>query len=979
MKIYNLLSRNRSSDRWISFAAAGLLAVAVAGCGGGGSDAPAATTTTTGTTATGGPTGTTVLTTALASPTTTNTEANPNQAFGLITAAGAAPVVVNSPPVVNFTVIDSTGKFVSGLKLVNTTSSAAGLAADPNCSQNNMSFAMAKWDSVNGQWQSLISRQRYAKDDLTARYQSTDTSKLYPTYRYSVVEGVVDPKPTAPTTVTKADGTTVASFSFANPDTAVADPSTRIVGILEENATSGYYTYRFATDVTTPLLMADATDVKSLSLGKVANNGNVAVKDGKTIHRLGAQLCYTDSATKAKVVVNPYIDFTIAADGSVTPVKAADGKTLAPYRQVVDKTSCNECHSKLAIHGGGRVDPNYCVICHNAGSTDYNTSNAIDLKLMVHRIHMGKELPKDYQVQQLRIKHTDKNGAITGTGYPQDVKNCVKCHTGTAAAAGSLSGTVATQDGDNWKKVPSRNACGACHNGIDFAKNTGVTLADAAKGLTTSTIAHIGGAKADDTQCALCHGATEIPTYHATVHTSNPTTGAKVAAQKSLPSGAAKIDYEISSVTVSGTPKRATVVFRILKNGSAVTFNTFAAGGTVLMTGFTGGPSIYLGYAVPQDGNTAPADFNASASSSVQNLWDGTKGTLTGPDANGYYTAVLGKTTSNGLDIPASAVMVTAFMGYGSFTQTTGLDTTAYPVGLVLPSQAVQKVATGYTARRSIVANAKCNVCHEQLGVAPYFHSGARNDATACALCHNPNRTSSGWSADSGAFVHGIHASSKRTVDYTWHSSSWTDGKLHFKNIGYPGVLKNCETCHVAGSYDFSATANSTAIAKALYRTVGQGYYNNSTTVLTTARTFDANGVDSNGGSQSLSLQSQASVDQISPYVKADNATAYGIGFSYTAYRAAAAAKAATATTMALPAVVSETDVTRAAAATTLVNSPIANACFACHDSKAAQTHMSSDGGGSLYEARATALLKTENCLFCHGAGKLADIKVQHQ
>jgi hypothetical protein len=39
---------------------------------------------------------------------------------------------------------------------------------------------------------------------------------------------------------------------------------------------------------------------------------------------------------------------------------------------------------------------------------------------------------------------------------------------------------------------------------------------------------------------------------------------------------------------------------------------------------------------------------------------------------------------------------------------------------------------------------------------------------------------------------------------------------------------------------------------------------------------------------------------------------------------------------------------------------------------------MSQDGGGALYEARGTALLKTERCLSCHGTGKLADIKVMH-
>jgi hypothetical protein len=35
--------------------------------------------------------------------------------------------------------------------------------------------------------------------------------------------------------------------------------------------------------------------------------------------------------------------------------------------------------------------------------------------------------------------------------------------------------------------------------------------------------------------------------------------------------------------------------------------------------------------------------------------------------------------------------------------------------------------------------------------------------------------------------------------------------------------------------------------------------------------------------------------------------------------------------------------------------------------------------GGSFYEARSTALVKTELCMFCHGAGKAADIAVMHK
>jgi hypothetical protein len=194
-------------------------------------------------------------------------------------------------------------------------------------------------------------------------------------------------------------------------------------------------------------------------------------------------------------------------------------------------------------------------------------------------------------------------------------------------------------------------------------------------------------------------------------------------------------------------------------------------------------------------------------------------------------------------------------------------------------------------------------------------------------------------------------------------------------------VLKNCLNCHEANTFNWAAPTSVAAVPNMLFKTVAKGIYNKSTTVATAARTFDANGVDNNGGATSPVPPTAAAAAQISPYVVADNATGYGIGFSYTAYRAAAAAKAATATSIALPAVVSETAVTRAAAPTTLVISPFAASCFSCHDgnmksnpTSTVKTHIEVNGGvvyaprSSLYAAGTTNLANKEQCLSCHSA-----------
>ena len=1032
-----------------SFAAASVLAVALAGCGGssggGGTDTVGGGTTVVtppvttpgGTTATGAPAGTAVITAAAVAPATTNTADNPAQAFGLITAVGAAPVTVNSPPVVNFTVIDSTGKFVSGLALTNTAAatSAAASAADLNCGGANVTFAMAKWDGTY--WQNLISRQRFETGSGVAKANPT---------QFAVVEGTTDPKPTAGgQTIRKADNTTsTGQIKNADDAAAIADPSKRIVGVLKENTAGGYYTYYFATDVVTPLLMANAVDVQNVTQGKLANNGNVAVKDGKTVHRIGAQLCYVDPATKAKTVVNPTIDFTIDANGAATPVKNADG-TLGFSRQVVSKNSCNECHQKLAAHGT-RVEPNYCVMCHNPGSTDYNTNNPIDYRVMIHRIHFGKELTKDYKVVSLVIKGTDASGNVSGLGYSQDVRNCVKCHDGSATA------TNKTAQGDNWKGNPTRAACGSCHDGINFATGKGLTLADAAKGLTVSANGHVGGSKADDTQCVLCHGTADIPTYHIaatppnaanalfTGGTNGNTNSSWLAGnQKNLPEGAVKISYDISSVSVSSTGK-PTIVFRILADGVRKDFNTFSATKTELWDNFMGSPSVYFVWAVPQDGISAPADFNASASAWIKGLWNGSltgnsAGTLTGPDANGYYTATL-----TGVTIPAKsrgaafdAVMVTGGIGYtyslpsataaataGSMplTQT---NLSAYPItkspvnanfytgGLVVVAQDQNKVATGYTGRRAAVADAKCDKCHEQLGLftAEAFHSGQRNDGPSCSWCHNPNRTSSGWSAGSSTFVHAIHGGQKRTTKFTWHAASTLDG---FWNIGMPPslampnssntVLRNCETCHVAGMYDFSNAATTAAYPNMLWTTVATGTYASSASGYTLnnkpSSTSATSGVTCAANTATAAV-SALTAFAYSPYITQSTSTSvtdYGLGFTYNPSATANVSGCEpTATANVYTPYYVAAGGKMEADPTTLVTSPFTAVCVACHDGKNrtgtmndVKTHMTQNGG-TFYKARSTVyksatdstLVNSESCLLCHGPTGVAAIADMHK
>ncbi|MCM2342465.1 OmcA/MtrC family decaheme c-type cytochrome, partial [Rhodoferax sp.] len=618
----------------------------------------------------------------------------------------------------------------------------------------------------------------------------------------------------------------------------------------------------------------------------------------------------------------------------------ATGKTVTAtdaQRNVTSMAACMSCHSKFEFHGGGRQDPQYCVVCHTdqrkygrtdsvaignaySGSTTRIDGKAVgDFPTAVHKIHMGHKLMKSgYDYAGVKF-----NEIL----YPQPVTNCVKCHDGSTTAENK------TSQGDNWKNVPSLLACSSCHDGIDFKTGAGTTLSG-------STVGHIGGGKTDDKTCVLCHDAASIPVYHVTVDPTGangrggyPLVGGfgpsiPLASQLNLPAGVYKIGMEIKSATVSGAAgaKQITVVYRITKDGTPVKFN--ATG--FLMDGVDGSPNIMAVHSTPRDGIAAPADWLASdlgGGTPIKSLRDGSGGTQTGPDADGYYTATLAKI------IPDDAKMVTAALGvgYNGFVQ---LNLPAYPKGIRLREpKFVTMTATGSTARRTVVDGDKCNSCHGQLGVGPSFHAGARNNGQACALCHDPARATGhvgaaysfggGWSVSAKNMVHSIHASKMRAEDFTYEATA--ANPTGFAEVTYPGILNKCEQCHVAGSYDFSATASAAALPNLVWTTEASGDMSNPTNV--------------------------ASIG-LSPWVTM-------LGRGQVDYR---------------------TD--------NLVSSPVSSSCFGCHDSGLAVSHMQLNGG-TLYKSvssvsvsgtgdRTKGFAKVETCMVCHASGKVADIKAVH-
>ena len=747
----------------------------------------------------------------------------------------------------------------------------------------------------------------------------------------------------------------VTTMPNATTAAAPSKPSTDNTGTLVDNG-DGSYKYTFYRDITATQAFLDGYAYDATKNQVRTDLGDVSYQANLT-HRISIQIGGNARGTSTNTAdgsnsgvtgvpiltpANILYDF-VPATGAAP---AADAQ-----RNIVDTASCNSCHTRFEVHGGNRIKAEYCVVCHTdqrkygnaeaattatgyTGNTYKINGLAVgDFPAFIHRLHAGEELNKTgYLYAGINFNETT---------YPQDLRNCSKCHTASIAA---------TPQGEAWNTNPSRMACGACHDGIDWVAGTN----------------HLGGPQTSDLNCTSCHGSAGVKLVHIPATPPNPafatggyTNGAYISAYTSnLPAGAIKVTWDLKSVTLNASAQPV-FEFRFLQDGQRADFNVLGSGKTELWDNFVGAPSVYMAFAVPQDGIAKPADWNATVSGYIKKIWNGTAtgagaGTLTGPDANGYY-----KVTLTGVQIPATATMITGGIGYTynkntqSITQTNVAGYVYDPVtmmgGLSVPPPNVTKPMSGtlpagfaaQASRRTIVSTAKCNDCHQALGVftKEAYHAGERNDAASCIWCHNSNKVNNGWSVNAKEAIHGLHAASKRVNKFSWYSKSF-----RMWEPTYPGILNNCEACHVPGSYDFSNSANAAAIPSMLPSTSAAGDY-----------TKDVDGATVlPAGSPLPVIKTGAEPygNYYSPFVSWGS---YGTYFSFNA----------------------ATGVTTPAASTTLINSPITSACSACHDSAAAIAHFKGNGG-AFYEPRATGLLKVEQCMVCHGSGRTADIKAVH-
>ncbi|MBI3099033.1 MAG: hypothetical protein HYY93_12450, partial [Planctomycetes bacterium] len=294
-------------------------------------------------------------------------------------------------------------------------------------------------------------------------------------------------------------------------------------------------TYTYTLPALPATYLAPLNDTAAFTDGELTGTALVA---GRYTIGIAVYKEYTVGTQTVKDVANVLIDI---------PVGSATALADMPAREVVTTANCNRCHQTLQAHDaydGKRRDVRLCVLCHTSGAEDsadplVTPGVTTDFRVMIHKIHNGSHLPsvngvtvtalgvKDYTTVAAVPYEIDNDGVQKdfsvvnfpvmpsfNVSMPRDlgysnlssaaktketailrgVVACDKCH-GDPDGAGAL--TAPAQG--TLHRIPSKRACGSCHDDIDWTRpyqSNGLTMA----------------ANQADGTCATCHAATGAAT-----------------------------------------------------------------------------------------------------------------------------------------------------------------------------------------------------------------------------------------------------------------------------------------------------------------------------------------------------------------------------------------------------------------------------------------------------------------------------------
>ena len=457
-----------------------------------------------------------------------------------------------------------------------------------------------------------------------------------------------------------------------------------------------------------------------------------------------------------------------------------NGNPVQVTRDVTPTSACNQCHDPLIGHGGSRLQVALCVMCHTPQTINPDTGLTQDMKVLIHKIHMGSSLPSVIAGTPYRIWHRGAWSDFSSVVFPQDVRNCTTCHASPSTQAA------------NYKTNPTAAACTSCHDDVNLA--TGKN--------------HAGGPQADDKLCNTCHGSSMHNEFDATVP------GAHVMPNKSatLPGVVLKV-ISVSNATPGNSP---VVNFSVLdKKGNPYQDLSKLTSMRVVLSGSN------------VDYGTGTSGLRVSE-------------TPTGQSASGVYQY----TMTNKIPAGATGSYTISLESRNSVTLMAGTTAQQTASDNAMPVEYYFTVdKSPVAARRQVVSSAKCSTCHSDLTFVHGGTRGFTQECAICHNPTLVDGTS-GQSVNLAWQIHSIHRGESLANPYVLGTTNYQEvrfpgdlrdctachmtGTYLVENVGAKSVVAStnsftkttppisaaCQGCHDDAATASHALANTTSIGE---------------------------------------------------------------------------------------------------------------------------------------------------------------------